>query len=389
MLRQKSAPVADMNSFADQENSVVVVKEGWMLKADASALRKPKKFYFVLNRATLQLEYYDKPAGKIAGAFSLISTATCEVVGTADPCSFLMTHINTHKVRRLKADTVKEMNAWVSMISNVIYQSSLHEVSAKLESAKHSAPYFEFIAHGCNLRAPVLETLLEGTPMKFALDVSESNYGSDGARCFAKHCRLGVWPHCRGLVIDCGPQIESLLGLVMSLLNRTEGGAFPMLSIVMKGMNTVVADALLAEQRRLRAAGFVENHLSNVFTPTAIPPLELALMMAAHCRVWYSRLPMFADALGKYVDSFDKHAARLLDQCNTEVETERILIASNIYLDGGSPIVDFIAAKGLVHAASNRWVQLYIDNVWTSYDLRLRPSNSFSVAECDPPPRHP
>jgi hypothetical protein len=89
-------------------------------------------------------------------------------------------------------------------------------------------------------------------------------------------------------VIDCGVQVASLLKLVLSLLKRTEGGVFPHLTIAMRGMNRVVCEAL--------------QNGKGVFTPTDIPPLELALVMAAHCRKWKPELPMFADALDEYVN---------------------------------------------------------------------------------------
>jgi hypothetical protein len=58
----------------------------------------------------------------------------------------------------------------------------------------------------------------------------------------------------------------------------------------------------------------------------------------------------------------------LLDQCNTPAEAERILIGSCAYLDG-AVVLDYIVNQELASAASNRWVQQYIDKVWTSADL--------------------
>jgi hypothetical protein len=162
------------------------------------------------------------------------------------------------------------------------------------------------VCRGCNLPAPVLRKLME-IPTKIFLNISASNYGSDGARIFARNLQLGVWPECHGVVIDCGVQVAALLGLVLALLRRVGATVAPFgsLSISLLGMNAVVKNTLLAQQRSLVQKGLVRANADHAFTPTAIPPLELALLMASYCQVWYHKLPMFSDTLGEYAELFD------------------------------------------------------------------------------------
>jgi hypothetical protein len=59
---------------------------------------------------------------------------------------------------------------------------------------------FELIARGAALSAHDVRRLLR-QPLRFALNIAYSHYGSDGARMVARAIEMGTWGTARGLVV--------------------------------------------------------------------------------------------------------------------------------------------------------------------------------------------
>eukprot|EP01046_Picozoa_sp_COSAG06_P019689 COSAG06_NODE_1412_length_9542_cov_6.906703_3_plen_1539_part_01 len=116
-----------------------------------------------------------------------------------------------------------------------------------------------------------------------------------------------------------------------------------------------------------------------VLVPTAVPPLQLAVAMAAHCKEWAALYPSDTDTLEDFATQFDEHAAALLDQCNSPQEAERLLLAhfTEAKLAGGSrvPVLDFALRHDVRRFAANRWVQGYATELWTGADVHFAPRN--------------
>eukprot|EP01046_Picozoa_sp_COSAG06_P008732 COSAG06_NODE_445_length_15690_cov_28.448849_1_plen_1513_part_00 len=130
------------------------------------------------------------------------------------------------------------------------------------------------------------------------------------------------------------------------------------------------------------AEGIYEESEKQVpaLVPTDVPPLQLAVAMAAHCKEWAALYPSDTDTLEDFATQFDEHAAALLDQCNSAQEAERLLLAhfnGDKKLAGGSavPVLDFALRHDVRSFAANRWVQGYATELWTGADVHFAPRN--------------
>lgn len=70
---------------------------------------------------------------------------------------------------------------------------------------------------------------------------------------------------------------------------------------------------------------------------------------------------------------FEEHAARLLDQCTSKSEAERVLLTTDMRLrDGTIPFIDYIKQYSLTRVAASRWVQTYLLDVWWVGGLHIK-----------------
>jgi uncharacterized membrane protein YgcG len=160
--------------------------------------------------------------------------------------------------------------------------------------------------------------------------------------------------------VDSGSEVQGLLQLIAATLKRPR--PFAALTISLSAIHPEISRTLVGSGKDRRYMGF---------TPTEVPPLELALKMAAHCQAWAKKLVTYHDTLDEHAVFFDEHAAQLLDQCNTPAEAERMLMTISHHLGEGCTVLDFALRHGLQTFASNRWVQEYVDRVWVSPGLHL------------------
>jgi hypothetical protein len=116
--------------------------------------------------------------------------------------------------------------------------------------------------------------------------------------------------------------------------------------------------------------------------PTDLPPMQLAVAMAAHCKQWQALYPGDIDTLEDFTALFDAHATALLDQCNSAQEAEQLLLAhfTQSQLAGGSTmsVLDFALRHGVRGFAANRWAQGYAMELWTQADVHFEPRDEQS-----------
>ena len=262
----------------------------------------------------------------------------------------------------------------------------------------------------------------------FIFSSSRGKYGEDGVNIISRRIEQRQLERALSLKVDSGPTLRAFLHLVMVALQADDENQceitidmqelkpdYPkvLISILGKPLTSTLDNPLQLKELLVPtspsvAASEKTDDSEDLFVVTAAPRLHVALAMAAHCQTWKLNYPRNKETLDYWGEQFDVHAAALLDQCNTSAEAEQILNhwiddsfdhndqglrdqgsmsmcpcfgpkdesldgAANSARTGWLPyrVLGFALRYSLRNFASNRWLQLHVDTLWTSPDVQF------------------
>jgi hypothetical protein len=251
---------------------------------------------------------------------------------------------------------------------------------------------FELEVAGCGWSSSLVRTVLEARAISKLRLVG--GYGADAVRMVCKKLNIGELSHIKDLTVDSSREFSALLELVLAIIQNPsidsqgdadnpsasegtsedaqtqgerEGSPNSRQRIAIK----------LADEFEFQYSAVGKLVIRKELVPTDVPPLQLAVAMAAHCKEWAALYPSDTDTLEDFAVQFDEHAAALLDQCNSPEEAELLLLAhfTEEKLAGGStvPVLDFALRHDARSFAANRWVQDYATKLWTGADVHFVP----------------